>query len=120
MVSSSKILSLSGKGLKLDTRADIEPHLKSFDPTIIEEIHLGGNTLGVDASIALAEFLQKTTVLKVPWILLGPNDNADNRLDRRLGRHLHWSPDLRDSPRLDCNLRCTERQNISNRTKPQR
>jgi len=120
MASSSKILSLSGKGLKLDTRADIEPHLKSFDPTIIEEIHLGGNTLGVDASIALSEFLQKATVLKVPWILLVPNDNADDHIDRRLGRHLHWSPDLRDSPRFDCNLRCTERQDVSNRAKPQR
>ena len=119
MASSSTILSLSGKGLKLDTRADIEPYLKSFDPTIIQEVHLGGNTLGVDASSALAEFLRKTTVLKVPWILPSPNDNADNCLDRRLGRHFHWSPDLRDSPRLDRNLQCTERQDVSNRTKPQ-
>ncbi|KAJ7758149.1 hypothetical protein DFH07DRAFT_818916 [Mycena maculata] len=58
------VLSLEGKGLKLNTRADIEPWLK-VDPTKIEEIHFGGNTLGVDASLALAEFLQKTTILKI-------------------------------------------------------
>lgn len=58
-------LSLLGRGLKLDTRADIEPHLASFDPTAIEEIHLGGNTIGVEAAQALAEFLGKTTKLRV-------------------------------------------------------
>ena len=63
--STTKNFSLHGKGLKLDTRADIEPYLKDVDPTIIEEIHFGGNTLGVDASQALAEFLDKTEVLKV-------------------------------------------------------
>ncbi|EGN98496.1 hypothetical protein SERLA73DRAFT_12877, partial [Serpula lacrymans var. lacrymans S7.3] len=61
----STILSLHGKGLKLDTRADIEPWIKDVDPAVIEGIHLGGNTIGVDASKALAEFLEKTSVLKV-------------------------------------------------------
>ena len=65
--STTKNFSLHGKGLKLDTRADIEPYLKDVDPTIIEEIHFGGNTLGVDASQALAEFLDKTKVLKVSF-----------------------------------------------------
>ncbi|KIK08026.1 hypothetical protein K443DRAFT_672911 [Laccaria amethystina LaAM-08-1] len=65
MASTTKKFSLHGKGLKLDTRADIEPYLKDVDPTIIEEIHFGGNTLGVDASQALAEFLDKTKVLKI-------------------------------------------------------
>jgi Ran GTPase-activating protein 1 len=60
-----KILSLHGRGLKLDTRADIEPHFAGVDPRILEEIHFGGNTIGVDASLALAEFLQKTQVLRV-------------------------------------------------------
>ncbi|KAF8964172.1 hypothetical protein BDZ97DRAFT_1919131 [Flammula alnicola] len=63
--SSPTILSLQGKGLKLNTRADLEPYLKDVDPTVIEEIHFGGNTIGVDASEALSEFLSKTTVLKV-------------------------------------------------------
>ncbi|KAF8895661.1 hypothetical protein BD779DRAFT_1433953 [Infundibulicybe gibba] len=64
-MSNPKILSLHGKGLKLDTRADIEPWLKDVDPALVEEIHLGGNTIGVEASTALADFLAKTTELKV-------------------------------------------------------
>ena len=60
----SKVFSLQGKGLKLNTRADIEPYLKDV-PITIEEIHLGGNTIGVEAAEALAEFLAKTTHLKV-------------------------------------------------------
>jgi len=64
-ISKPTILTLHGRGLKLNTRDDIEQHLKDIDPTIIEEIHLNGNTIGVDASKALAEFLSKTRVLKV-------------------------------------------------------
>jgi len=62
---STKVFSLQGKSLKLDSRSDIEPYLKGVDPTVIEEVHLGGNTIGVEAAKALAEFLQKTTSLKV-------------------------------------------------------
>ena len=62
---STKVFSLQGKGLKLDLRSDIIPHLKDVDPTTIEEVHLGGNTIGVEAAKALAEFLEKTTALKV-------------------------------------------------------
>jgi Ran GTPase-activating protein 1 len=62
---SAKVFSLQGKSLKLDSRSDIEPHLKDVDPTVVEEIHLGGNTIGVEAARALAEVLEKTTVLKV-------------------------------------------------------
>ena len=65
MSSSSKILSTKGEVLNFNTRTDIEPWLKDVDPTIIEEVHFGRSTIGVDAAIALAEFLQKTTVLKV-------------------------------------------------------
>ncbi|TCD64670.1 hypothetical protein EIP91_003783 [Steccherinum ochraceum] len=60
----AKILSLHGKVLKLDTRADIEPYLTA-DPTTLEEIHLGGNTIGVEAAQAIADYLKKTQVLKV-------------------------------------------------------
>lgn len=56
-------------GLKLDTKIDIEPWLKDVNPEIIEEIHFGGNTIGVDAALALAEFLQKTKILKVILVL---------------------------------------------------
>lgn len=62
---STKVFSLQGRGLKLDSRSDIEPHLKGVDPIVIEEIHLGGNTIGVEAAEALAELLEKTTALKV-------------------------------------------------------
>lgn len=65
---SPKIFSLQARGLKLDTAADIDPLLNDVDPTTIEEIHLCGNTIGVDASEALAKFLQKTQVLKVQSI----------------------------------------------------
>ncbi|KAF7299679.1 hypothetical protein HMN09_00973400 [Mycena chlorophos] len=61
----STVFSLHGQSLKLDTRAHIEPYLAKVDPTQIEEIHFGGNTIGVDASLALAEFLQKATNLKI-------------------------------------------------------
>lgn len=67
MASSSTIknLSLHGKGLKLNTREDIDPYLRDIDASLLEEIHLGGNTIGVEAAQALAEFLAKTKVLKV-------------------------------------------------------
>ncbi|KAI0667732.1 RNI-like protein [Trametes maxima] len=61
----SPVFSLLGQGLKLDTRADIEARLAGVDPTAIEEIHLGGNTIGVEAAQALAEFLSKTTRLRI-------------------------------------------------------
>lgn len=65
MASNPKIFSLHGEGLKLNTRADIEPILSKVDPKIIEEIHLGGNTIGIESAQALAEFLAKTEVLRV-------------------------------------------------------
>ena len=62
----SKSFSLHGKGLKFNSRADIEPYLeqlKALDG--VEEIHLGGNTFGVEACVALAEVLKTCTSLKV-------------------------------------------------------
>lgn len=59
------IFTLLGQGLKLDTRADIEPHLATLDSEKLEEIHLGGNTLGVEACEALGELLAKCTNIKV-------------------------------------------------------
>ncbi|TFK27650.1 RNI-like protein [Coprinopsis marcescibilis] len=61
----STSFSLKGKGLKFNTREDIETHLKDVDPSIIEEIYLGGNTIGVDASKALAEWLAKASKLRI-------------------------------------------------------
>ncbi|GJE88489.1 RNI-like protein [Phanerochaete sordida] len=65
MVANPRNLSLHGAGLKLNTREDIAPHLAEYDPEVVEEIHLGGNTIGIEAAQALAEFLEKTKVLKV-------------------------------------------------------
>ncbi|EKM51605.1 uncharacterized protein PHACADRAFT_150139 [Phanerochaete carnosa HHB-10118-sp] len=65
MVADPTNFSLQGRGLKLDTRKDIVPHLAEYDPEVVEEIHFGGNTIGVEAAQALAEFLEKTKVLKV-------------------------------------------------------
>ncbi|VDB91847.1 unnamed protein product [Peniophora sp. CBMAI 1063] len=59
------VYSLHGKGLKLDTRTDIEPYLREINPEALEEIHLGGNTIGIEAAQALAEVLQKATNLRV-------------------------------------------------------
>lgn len=66
MADTSRIFSLAGRGLKLNTRADIEPHLqvlRSIDQ--VEEVHFGGNTLGVEACEALAEVLANLQSLKV-------------------------------------------------------
>lgn len=75
--STVKSLSLHGKGLKLNTREDIVPYLQDIDATLLEEIHLGGNTIGVDASQALAEFLAKTQVLKVRKLIIQPPFRSD-------------------------------------------
>lgn len=64
---SSRSFSIHGKGLKLETKEDIEPHLAAIRavPGGVEEIHFGGNTLGVPACLALAETLKGINTLKV-------------------------------------------------------
>ncbi|EIN12895.1 RNI-like protein, partial [Punctularia strigosozonata HHB-11173 SS5] len=59
------IFDLRGKGLKLETEDDFNKLVTDLDPTIIEEIHLGGNTIGVGAAKALAAFLTKADKLKI-------------------------------------------------------
>ncbi|EPS38586.1 hypothetical protein H072_7702 [Dactylellina haptotyla CBS 200.50] len=57
--------SLEGKALKLTSRADIEPHLKDLPPNSdVEEFILQGNTIGIEASEALAEVLVSQSKLK--------------------------------------------------------
>ncbi|EJT99976.1 RNI-like protein [Dacryopinax primogenitus] len=61
-----KIFTLAGQGLKLDSRADVEPHVEKLRAMEdVEEIHLGGNTFGVEACQALAEVLETKKTLKV-------------------------------------------------------
>lgn len=60
------VFSIEGKGLKLDTSDDV----KEFVDTIMQmddltTVCLSGNTLGVEASQALASALKTRTSLKV-------------------------------------------------------
>jgi len=58
--------SLEGKGLKLDTAADIEPHIQELRANDnVEEVRLLGNTLGIEASEALAKVLETKKTLQV-------------------------------------------------------
>lgn len=64
----SKSFSILGKGLKLETKADFEPYLKELrEIQDVEEIHLGGNTFGVQACLALAEVVKGLHTLKVNY-----------------------------------------------------
>jgi len=63
---STKIFSLEGKGLKLDTAADVEAHISALrESDDIEEIRLQGNTLGVEACKVLGEVLETKKSLQV-------------------------------------------------------
>lgn len=66
MASSGKIFSLEGKGLKLDTAADLEPHIAELRAMgDVEEVRLLGNTLGVGACKLLGEVLATKKTLQV-------------------------------------------------------
>jgi Ran GTPase-activating protein 1 len=65
-MSATKVFSLEGKGLKLTSADDIEPHIKDLKTNDeVEEIRFLGNTLGVEASEALAKVLEGKKNLKV-------------------------------------------------------
>ncbi|KAF2142208.1 uncharacterized protein K452DRAFT_318494 [Aplosporella prunicola CBS 121167] len=65
-MATSKVFSLEGKGLKLTTAEDIEPHIQPLkDNADVEEVIFVGNTLGVEASEALAKVLETKKNLKV-------------------------------------------------------
>lgn len=65
MASSKKVFSLEGKGLKLDTSEDLEPHIAELKDMDVEEIRILGNTLGVGACKRLGEVLSTKTSLQV-------------------------------------------------------
>lgn len=61
-----KVFSLEGKGLKLDTAADVAPHIEALKAMEdVEEVRLLGNTLGVEACKALGEVLATKKSLQV-------------------------------------------------------
>ncbi|PMD39068.1 RNI-like protein [Hyaloscypha variabilis F] len=66
MAPNTKIFSLEGKGLKLDTKEDVEVHIKNLrEMQDVEEIRLLGNTLGVEACKVLGEVLETKKTLQV-------------------------------------------------------
>ena len=61
----STTFSLAGKGLRLDTKEDLEKHIQPLvESTTITHINLSGNTLGVPACEALAPILRSKTTLE--------------------------------------------------------
>jgi len=83
-MTSAEVFSLEGKGLKLDTAADAEPHIKALrDNNAVEEIRLGGNTLGVEACEALAKVLKTKKSLQVQF---SPSPSIAQDLPRALSR----------------------------------
>lgn len=66
MATDSKVFSLEGKGLKLDTAQDLEPHVSALrDMQNVEEVRVLGNTLGIGACKRLGEILATKKTLKV-------------------------------------------------------
>ncbi|KAI9904795.1 hypothetical protein N3K66_001324 [Trichothecium roseum] len=66
MADSNKIFSLEGKGLKLDTEADLEPHIAPLRALgDVEEVRILGNTLGIGACKLLGEVLSTKKSLKI-------------------------------------------------------
>ncbi|TKA82766.1 hypothetical protein B0A55_01101 [Friedmanniomyces simplex] len=61
----ANIFSLKGRALKLNNAADLETHIQPLrDNPDISEIHLEGNTIGVEASAALAKILETKSKLR--------------------------------------------------------
>ncbi|KAI9809352.1 MAG: hypothetical protein M1825_002644 [Sarcosagium campestre] len=64
-MATSKVFSLEGQGLKLDTADDIEPYLKPLLLEDVKEIRLAGNTLGVEACKRLAQVVCSKKSLQI-------------------------------------------------------
>lgn len=63
---STKVFSLEGKALKLDTAEDLEKHIKALrEMDDVEEIRLQGNTLGIEACRVLGEVLETKKTLQI-------------------------------------------------------
>jgi hypothetical protein len=100
----SKIFSLEAKGLKLDTAADVEPHIRALrDMKDVEEVRFLGNTLGVEACETIAKVLEEKKSLKVcPLVRYhytkgGHKTNLFAPQDRKPCRYIHRPTPERDS-----------------------
>lgn len=102
MSPSLKLFSLEGKGLKLDTAADVEVHIKSLrEMEGVEEVRLLGNTLGVEACKVLGEVLETKKSLKVrsySLYLLRAVFNTNCPTGCEPGRYLHRTSAERNPP----------------------
>jgi Ran GTPase-activating protein 1 len=65
MAASKTILDIRGKQLKLETAADVTPFITGVDPTKLTAIHLGGNSIGVEAAKEFGRFLETAEVLQL-------------------------------------------------------
>ncbi|KAH8674669.1 putative Ran GTPase-activating protein 1 [Tricladium varicosporioides] len=62
----TKIFSLEGKGLKLDSAVDVESHIKSLrEMEDVEEVRFLGNTLGVEACEIIGKVLETKKTLQI-------------------------------------------------------
>ena len=64
---SSGVFSIHGKGLKLTSAEDAEPYVKALHEMgeQVSKIHLGGNTLGIEACESLAKVIATKSNLEV-------------------------------------------------------
>ena len=68
---STKAFSILGKNIKANSAADLEPYLTELKQMEdVEEVHFGGNSLGVEACQAIAEVFKTKTSLKVSFSIL--------------------------------------------------
>lgn len=79
----AKLFTLEGKGLKLDTASDIEPHIQHLkDSNDVEEVRFNGNTLGVEACAALAKVLETKKTLRVVLSTYSANAHRLTKITR--------------------------------------
>ena len=98
----SKVFSLKGQALKLDTAADLHKHTALLEQNAdVEEVHLEGNTIGVEASQALAKILETKQSLR-----------SANLADIFTGRLLAEIPDALDAL-LKALLKCPRLRTIN-------
>jgi Ran GTPase-activating protein 1 len=72
MTPNTKIFSLEGRGLKLDTAADVEAHIKPLkEMNDVDEVRFLGNTLGIEACKAIGEVLETKKTLQVKSSYIG-------------------------------------------------
>jgi hypothetical protein len=120
-MASSRLFSIEGKGLKLDTAADVEPYLKPLrDSQDVQEIRLAGNTLGVEASEAIAKVLETKKTLQVL-------DQVPHRVDSPLtspgcqfSRHLYITTAVRNSTGIGFSRRRSPYSSKSTHRQPKR